>query len=118
MKNHDVATWIRAREKERAEREETRKGALKELDAALKLLSAKYHWHEVYILGSLCRPGRFGRDSDVDIGIDGLASNDLYRFVGELSALLDREVDVVRLEEMRLADAIRRKGKAWRRRKR
>jgi predicted nucleotidyltransferase len=105
--------WVRARERKRREREILRRKVLEDVDLALSSLSETYAWSECYLFGSVIAPGRFDSDSDVDIAVGGLAMQDLYRFVGEISSALDREVDVVVLEESRLAPSIRRKGIPW-----
>ncbi len=105
--------WLKARQKQQRWREAIRKKTLVELDAALKHLSKKYRWNELYIFGSIQTPGQFQKGSDLDIGISGLPPTDHYRFVADLSGLLERNVDVLRLEESRLADTVRRKGTQW-----
>jgi hypothetical protein len=105
--------WVRARERKRREREILRRKVLEDVDLALSSLIDKYSWAECYLFGSVIAPGRFNPDSDVDIAVGGLAKQDLYRFVGEISSALERDVDVVVLEESRLAPSIRRKGIPW-----
>lgn len=109
--------WIRARERRGKEREALRLEVLDRLDQALSALIEKYQWTECYLFGSVVSPGRFGPESDVDIAVGGLAKQDLYRFVGDISSVLERDVDVVVLEESRIAEILRRKGKPWSQRK-
>ena len=109
--------WIRARERKGREREALRLKVLGRLDQALSALVEKYQWTECYLFGSVVSPGRFGPESDVDIAVCGLAKQDFYRFVGDISSVLERDVDVVVLEESRIAETIRRRGKPWSQRK-
>ena len=109
--------WIRARERKGREREALRLKVLGRLDQALSALVEKYQWTECYLFGSVVSPGRFGPESDVDIAVGGLAKQDFYRFVGDISSVLERDVDVVVLEESRIAETIRRRGKPWSQRK-
>ncbi len=105
--------WIRARERKHWEREALRLHVLDQVDQALGTLVEKYQWTECYLFGSILLPGRFGPDSDVDIAVGGLAKHDLYRLIGEVSSILERDVDVVVLEESRFPESIRQKGKLW-----
>lgn len=113
MSGSDFALWARSRREKQARLERRRLAALQEVLAALETLSRKYTWEEAYLFGSLTRPGRFGPESDVDIAVAGLSKFDHYAFVGHISNLLDRTVDVVRLEECPFAEKIAREGIPW-----
>lgn len=80
------------------------------VEDALKILLEKYHWDKAYIFGSLVRPNRFHAGSDIDIALSGLNKFELYGFIGEISAILDRDVDVVRLEECPFHESIMNQG--------
>lgn len=107
------ALWLRAREKKQQEQERLRKEVLWQVEAALKELATRYSWTEIYLFGSLLQPGRFDRDSDVDLSVAGLPKQDLYRLTAELMSLLGRNVDLVILEESSLSEKIRQKGVLW-----
>ncbi len=100
-------------QKKAEERERTRQEMLQSVYRALQRLSEEYPWEEVFIFGSVTKPGKFSDVSDIDIGIRGLPKLLLYQFVGKISMLLDRDVDVVRLEECRFAAAIMHRGIRW-----
>ena len=53
---------------------------------------------EIYLFGSLT-DGRFGADSDVDLATRGLGFHEALRAAATCAELLDRAVDVVRLED-------------------
>lgn len=53
---------------------------------------------EVWVFGSLVQ-GRFHAESDVDIATSGLGFHDALKAVATCGDLLDRSVDVVRLED-------------------
>ena len=53
--------------------------------------------------------GRFRQNSDIDIAVLGLKKYDYYKFIGEISDLLNRRVDVVLLEECAFAHFIKKK---------
>jgi len=59
------------------------------------------------------RNGAFHENSDVDIGIEWLDPLRHYAFVGEISGLMERDVDVVLLEECGFAGRIKEKGLNW-----
>jgi predicted nucleotidyltransferase len=67
-----------------------------------------------YIFGSLIRPGRFRHESDVDVAVRGLNKFKHFVFVGDLSMLLERSVDVIGLEECPFTASIVSKGLKWR----
>jgi len=90
---------------------------LDEVDKALNTLNLTYEWEEVYLFGSITRPNQFFEKSDIDIGIEGLHKFSHYRFVAEISRLMDRSVDVVRLEDCSFADVIRTRGKPWKKKR-
>ena len=57
---------------------------LDKIDEVLQKLSDTYQWGQVYLFGSVIRPGQFTDHSDLDIGIEGLDKFMLYRFIGGL----------------------------------
>ena len=86
---------------------------LQQVEEALRGLEKKYRWDEAYLFGSIVLEGRFGRNSDIDIAVSGLKKFDYYEFIGEISDLLDKHVDVVLLVECHFAHFIREKGLKW-----
>lgn len=105
--------WLAAQEKQKQEKEASRSTVLQELDDALKRLETEYAWTDLYLFGSVTKNGRFGESSDVDIAIKGLEKNRFYAFVGELSSILNRSVDVVNLEECGFSEKIIAGGLKW-----
>jgi predicted nucleotidyltransferase len=105
--------WYKALRRRQAECEEIRLGLLRDLGQVLESLKERYSWQQVYFFGSMVRQGGFTRRSDVDIAILGLDPMDYYAFVGDISERLNRQVDVVRLEECRFADLVIRRGVPW-----
>ena len=104
------ALWYKSLLKRQEEKEKMRMAELQKVEEALDNLDMKYHWDEAYLFGSLTKKGRFIRNSDIDIGVQGLNKLDHYAFVGDISDLLDRPVDVVLLEECHFAKTIKKKG--------
>ncbi|MDA8408571.1 MAG: nucleotidyltransferase domain-containing protein [Deltaproteobacteria bacterium] len=109
----DFSIWERNLARKAEESEKLRQTMLVRLDEALKVLSEKYHWHKAFIFGSVTCKGAFHDSSDVDVGIEGLNPLDHYALVADISSLLERDVDVVLLEECGFAEKIRKKGQKW-----
>jgi hypothetical protein len=84
---------------------------------AVERLSYSYQWDDLYIFGSAGNPERFSEGSDIDVGIGGLDKFLHYRFIADLSRLIERDVDVVRLEDCHFSDAIRTRGIRWKKEK-
>lgn len=69
---------------------------------------------EVWVFGSVLRPGRFREDSDVDIAVERLPAGRTEAWLQhELALRLDRGVDVLTLGETRLRARIEREGEKW-----
>ena len=94
--------------------EQKRKRTTHEIDHALEKLMKRYSWDEAYIFGSVAKTGKFHSGSDVDIALSGLNKFDYYAFVGDISELLNKRVDVVLLEECSFRRSIMKKGIKWR----
>jgi len=113
----DFSTWKNACLENEKEKERVRLSVLEEVNKALYEISLVYEWKEVFIFGSIIKPGQFSSRSDVDIGIGGLNKFLHYRLVADLSGILDRSVDVVRLEDCSFAEVIRTRGRRWKKEK-
>jgi predicted nucleotidyltransferase len=64
----------------------------------------------VYITGSIIKPYTFGKHSDIDIATEGLPSEIYFKSVGQLTEILDRQVEIIELEQCRFADKIKKTG--------
>ena len=102
----------RALERRRKAREVGRQEALRRVEHVLAGLAGRYGLREAYLFGSIVRPGRFDRDSDVDVAVADLGAG-YWAFAAQLSAAVGREVDVVELRRSRFAARIRREGRRW-----
>ena len=105
--------WHKRILERRADREKMRIAAIRQVQKTLHRLETKYQWDEAYLFGSILHEGRYGRNSDIDIAVLGLKNHDYYEFVGEISDLLNKRVDVVLLEECDFAHSIKEKGIKW-----
>ena len=110
--------WLKSVLKKQADQEKMRIAALQQVEEALCCLQKKYRWDEAYLFGSIVLEGRFRRNSDIDIAVSGLEKFDYYEFIGEISDLLNKRVDVVLLEECHFEQFIREKGIKWNRKSR
>ena len=100
-----------AKEKEQNEAD---RGRL--LESALQWLrahGAAYAITHGYIFGSVTEPGRFTQNSDIDIAVDTWKTGDICGLMGYLSLHLNRDVDIVPLDQCHFADKIRRLGMPW-----
>jgi hypothetical protein len=110
--------WLKGILKKQDDQEKARIAALQQVEEALHCLEKKYRWDEAYLFGSIVLEGRFRRNSDIDIAVLGLKKFDYYEFIGEISDLLNKRVDVVLLEECHFAQSIKEKGQKWNRKSR
>lgn len=68
----------------------------------------------MWVYGSLLNAGRFNQYSDIDVALARRPQKfSEYWLQGELELRLGRRVDVVLLEETRLAEKITREGRKW-----
>ena len=110
--------WMQSARQQEKEHERTRKKVLRELDEALETLTERYTWETLYVFGSLIKDGGFTPRSDVDIALGGLNKFDYYAFVGDISSLLNRTVDVINLEECPFVNSVISRGVKWTSKKR
>jgi predicted nucleotidyltransferase len=61
----------------------------------IKQLSSKYKAKKVILFGSALDSK--SHSNDIDLGIDGVATKDYYRYCGELMMSLSKSVDIVDL---------------------
>ncbi|MCF8038388.1 MAG: nucleotidyltransferase domain-containing protein [Desulfohalobiaceae bacterium] len=113
MQTTKPTLWLQVREKKQQESERLRREALDQVDAALQKLAKRYSCTEIYLFGSVLQPGKFDKDSDIDVAVAGLPKQDLYRLTAELMSLLGRNVDLVILEKTRFSEKIKREGLLW-----
>ena len=105
--------WINSKRRTIQQLERFRMDVVEEVADALEVLYKKYHWDEAFLFGSITQKERFGSRSDIDVALSGLNTFDYYAFVGDLSELVNRQVDVILIEECRFSKSIIEKGKKW-----
>jgi predicted nucleotidyltransferase len=109
--------WHQRRQMKYHQFEQARLNTIEAIKEALNHLAKRYTWEDAYIFGSITSPGRYGSASDIDISVSGLDTLDYFAFIGDISELLNKRVDVVRLEECRFSQSIISKGIKWTRKK-
>lgn len=97
--------------RERAEREAARREAFERAVSALEEIARETGLGRAYLFGSVVRPGWFGRNSDVDIAVEG--ADDSLSLAVRLSRTIGREVHVVPLDDSAVAEHARREGIEW-----
>jgi predicted nucleotidyltransferase len=90
-------------------REIRRKEQLKYVCGKLKLYFKDYPECNVYLTGSIVRPGSFSDGSDIDIAVENYPGSRLDLFM-KLSELIELPVDLIIMERCQFADQIREKG--------
>lgn len=106
--------WDKINEKKKAALENKRNTVLKKTIDALDVLANQYQISEAYIFGSVIQSGKFGNYSDVDIAVKGLNKFLQYQFIANLSSIIERNVDVILLEDKcHITDIIIQEGIKW-----
>jgi predicted nucleotidyltransferase len=93
----------------------------------LRVLSELLRWLDAYaveqgieaawIFGSLTRSNGFSTHSDIDLALAHDPNLRQFRIMSTLSTVLDRDVDVILLDDCPFANDIRREGIQWTRSK-
>lgn len=104
----------RALARKRAEREHLRQAVYARTIAALERLADDVAFERAILFGSVLATGRFRADSDVDIAFSRLDDTDFFPVVARLSRELERDVDIIQLENHPLATSVLEKGVVWR----
>ena len=111
----NTALLDEAIEKSRKRQEELRLGVIDKILTAIDKLSEEITFNEAYLFGSVTKPFRFSERSDIDVGFIGLDNRHFFKAMSYLSEEADRDVDIVQLEDCRLAGKIKREGIRWKR---
>lgn len=97
----------------RAVREEERQATLASVLRLLGALGPQYNIRRAYVFGSVCRPGCFMPESDVDIAIEPLGPESFFAAMSAFALALGREVDLVELDQCHFAHRVREEGIEW-----
>lgn len=66
-----------------------------------------------YLFGSMTQPDKFSQFSDLDLALNSLSQGEPFGLISHLSTFLDREVDLVPLDQCHFAHKIQREGVRW-----
>ncbi|PSN18643.1 signal peptidase [filamentous cyanobacterium CCP5] len=113
MPKFDTSLLDQALAEQQERRERERLTTLQQVLAWLDDYAVIYGVDRAYIFGSLVRPGRFGRRSDVDIAVEALEADQFFPAMAALSEAVGRDVDLVELGKCPFAERIRQAGKLW-----
>lgn len=93
-------------------RELKRMRAWKDAQRVSQLLSLKFHFRKLYLFGSTVKKGRFNRQSDIDLVIEGLPEEFFLKAYGFLIKEADFPVDLKSWEmlEQQLRKKVRKEG--------
>lgn len=78
--------------------------------AWLNMHAAEFGIHQGDLFGSVTQPHRFSAHSDVDLAVDTLSQGDPFGLISYLSLHVNRDADVVPLDQCHFADKIRQIG--------
>ncbi len=95
--------------KEKLGREQLRKNLLLHVRQTLTAFFKNYPECNVYLTGSIVRPGLFSPGSDIDIVVENFQGSRLDLFI-ELSELFDIPVDLIIMERCHFSENIRNRG--------
>ncbi|MGK7939713.1 MAG: nucleotidyltransferase family protein [Crocosphaera sp.] len=90
--------------------EEERKIILKKTKEWLDQYGSEYGIKKAYIFGSVTYPNKFNQNSDVDVAVENINAEKHFLAISLLSTYLEREVDIIKLNQCHFADRIREKG--------
>lgn len=101
------------RKKERESREKLRENLMENIQGALLELSKIVSFKDAYIFGSITNSKTFSPFSDIDIAFYGLKEEIFFKTMAFLSRYLERNVDIIQLENHRLEQKIINEGIKW-----
>lgn len=105
----DTSLWEKSLEEEYRRREQERLRVLAAVRDRVAAFFLGKRVKAVYLTGSLLHEGKFYCFSDVDIAVEGL-EEDYFGTLAALEDLLNRQVDLIELENCRFGQAIRQSG--------
>ncbi len=93
--------------------ERDRQHLLPEALAWLQQNASRFNIQQGYLFGSITQVGKFSAESDIDLAVEGLKDGDPFALISYLSLHVNREVDLVPLDQCHFADKIRQTGILW-----
>ncbi len=93
--------------------EEERQATLKLVKQWLEVNGQKYGIEQAYLFGSLIRPNKFQKTSDIDLAVESIKAEHMFMAMTALTEALGREVDLIELPKCPFAHRIRQEGILW-----
>jgi len=93
--------------------EQERLMLLEKIKQWLDQFDDRYGIKTAYIFGSITQPQKFTQESDIDIAVEQINTNDLFTVIGFISEALGRDVDVIEINKCHFANQIRQSGILW-----
>ncbi len=109
MKSFDISLWEKLKDEEFAKREGERKKTLSDVITSLKKYFSSKRVKRVFLTGSILTKGGFYDFSDIDIVVECL-NEDYFQTFSELEAILDKDVDLIEIEEYPFKEEIEKRG--------
>jgi uncharacterized protein len=75
--------------------------------------AAQFEIEQGYLFGSITQPGKFSPQSDLDLAVECLSQGYPFGLSSYLSLHVNREVDIVPLDQCHFAAKIRQTGMPW-----
>ncbi len=97
----------------RLKNEQNRQELLLKTQKWLDQYGKQYNIYCAYIFGSVTRPHRFNRQSDIDVAVETINPDDFFIVISLLSEYLERDVDLIQLKHCHFAERIRQTGLRW-----
>lgn len=99
--------------KKAEERERLRIKVIKDAFKVLEKLKEEVSFKDAYIFGSAAQPHQFTEFSDIDIAFTELEKDKLFFVVSFLSSHLQRDVNVIHIEDIHFKNKILKEGIKW-----
>lgn len=93
--------------------EEERQVTVKLVKQWLEVNGRQYGIQQAYLFGSLIRPNRFQKTSDVDLAVESINPEQMFMAMTALAEAVGREVDLIELSKCPFAHRIRQEGILW-----
>lgn len=93
--------------------EQERLMLLEKIKQWLDQFGDRYGIKTAYIFGSITQPHKFTQESDIDIAVEQINTNDLFAVIGFISEATGRNVDVIEINKCHFANRIRQSGILW-----
>ncbi len=93
--------------------EDERQVILNKIKEWLDKYASDYGIGKAYIFGSVTYPNKFHQNSDVDLAVEEINTEKHFLAISLLSTYLEREVDIIKLNQCHFAHRILENGILW-----